>query len=975
MGILKGYVNKENNSNRIYSREDVGKMSPETFSKNEKAIDHQMRTVGVPSNSDLKNSSDVVYVAAYKRADGTEVSAYYRSRPDGSGVSSTNTGNGGGDLVPNTNGENNGGDLVPNTNIGDSIDKILNFLGGSYSGESIIPTDGKSPLDKMGSGDIVSQILNMIAGNGTGSSNENILQKILGGAKTDGANNDVISNLLNVLSGGNTGDLEKILNPQGNGGILDEKLPQDKAGTSSQNPLDMSTNPISAILDYINTGKLDVNKLLPTPNNDGGIIDENPNYPWEGQDDTKNKNSKKDKEEEKVNPLNDLLNYVTTGEFNKDQFIGHVVDSVADNELFDMPEDNDPNREMLLKLVKQNNEFIDGILDGVTNLLPEDSQITDAVKGLVQYKKNMSEQMETMLDPEKAKEQMIAETKQWLSDFTDFTGQLVRGDFENIKWDEVGQKLHISQIASMINPVAGVIATLAVDVAPKVVKLVEGINSGDKVEIIQNAIGAFTNCMGVVGQLKSAIGNKIAEFSKDVDAKIYNEATQTYDNLGQIQDAGYKYETYVKAEMFDQANQEALKLNDLSTDMMQGNATGFATNINDINVDEITTDNFEPSTVLQGGISKTEYPDVSTEVPNVQSSQTTDFGDSAIIASQISNAINSIMNNSQNASNLNVSDAPQFRASSNNLDTLLQKVTTAKNQEEYSKLLKEYAQQKEKYQKTQDLTAQLDYASQNKDYQGVTQTAKNYMQQDSGMQPANQKLTKEHYNNKLETLINNALGFQPASAEKVPTGFASGTGNVSKSSNKIPNELKKLNAVKDKFIIDQATNIGRRTGSFASGSVKNSSELWQYASQNKVIDKENVQEFSNIDQISNSNLNKFVHNKVQQQLHMNDVKGLIFKPTSSLSNLIKNSRDMHKFISDNYAKLSQGKNLQSSIKLDYNIDDWGAINRADIYNPTIDKNGTFKAVIVDTYDFNKGELNPLVKAGRNVQEAGLLKPF
>ncbi len=527
----------------------------------------------------------------------------------------------------------------------------------------------------------------------------------------------------------------------------------------------------------------------------------------------------------------------------------------------------------------------------------------------------------------------------------------------------------------------------------RTLKLVEGINSGDKAEIIQNAIGAFTNCMGVVGQLKSAIGNKIAEFSKDVDAKIYNEATQTYDNLGQIQDAGYKYETYVKAEMFDQANQEALKLNDLSTDMMQGKATGFAININDINVDEITNDNFEPTTVLQGGISKTEYPDVSTEVPNVQNSQTTDFGDSAIIASQISNAINSIMNNSQNASNLNVSDAPQFRASSNNLntsieaikkaqtvqknnlDTLLQKVTTAKNQEEYSKLLKEYAQQKEKYQKTQDLTAQLDYASQNKDYQGVTQTAKNYMQQDSGMQPANQKLTKEHYNNKLETLINNALGFQPASAEEVPTGFASGTGNVSKSSNKIPNELKKLNAVKDKFIIDQATNIGRRTGSFASGSVKNSSELWQYASQNKVIDKENVQEFSNIDQISNSNLNKFVHNKVQQQLHMNDVKGLIFKPTSSLSNLIKNSRDMHKFISDNYAKLSQGKNLQSSIKLDYNIDDWGAINRADIYNPTIDKNGTFKAVIVDTYDFNKGELNPLVKAGRNVQEAGLLKPF
>lgn len=304
----------------------------------------------------------------------------------------------------------------------------------------------------------------------------------------------------------------------------------------------------------------------------------------------------------------------------------------------------DKNREMLLKLVKQNNEFIDGILDGVTNLLPEDSQITDAVKGLVQYKKNMSEQMETMLDPEKAKDQMIAETKQWLSDFTDFTGQLVSGDFENIKWDEVGQKLHISQIASMINPVAGVIATLAVDVAPKVVKLVEGINSGDKAEIIQNAIGAFTNCMGVVGQLKSAIGNKIAEFSKDVDAKIYNEAAQTYDNLGQIQDAGYKYETYVKAEMFEQANQEAMRLNDLSTEMMQGEPTGYASNV-DYSLLE-NSGNTTSDAVLQGGISKTNLDtDIDSLLKNNQANN--DFN-------------NDMLNQINNEKNANYKDARDF---------------------------------------------------------------------------------------------------------------------------------------------------------------------------------------------------------------------------------------------------------------------------------------------------------------------------
>lgn len=572
MGIFKGFVNKENNSNRIYSREDIGKMSPQEFSKNEKAIDHQMQTVGVPTNKDLQNSSDVVYVSAYKRADGTEVKAYYRSKPDGIGANNSSK-NPPGDLVPNTN----YGD-----NIGNSIDKILGLLSGGYSGESIVPTDGNNPIDKFGKENIISQILNLISGKGTGGAdNGNILQKILGGAKTDGSNGDIISNLLNVLSGGNAGDLGKILAPEGNGGGWDEKIPPNKTEDPNSNPLGMG-NPIAAIIDYIATGKFDIKKLLPVPTNDGGIIDENPHYPGDEQDNKDEKKSQKDEkdEKEKGNPLADLLNYAFTGEFDKGQFIDHVVRNAIPDEMFknDGPLQNDMGGDEALKLLKQNNKFIDGILDGVVNLMPEDSQITDAVKGLVQFKKNMGEQLETMFDPEKMKEQTIEETKQWLSDFSDFTGQLVSGDFENIKWDEIGQKLHISEIAKMLNPVAGVIATLAVDVAPKVVKMVEGINAGDKAEIITNAIGAFTNCIGVIGQLKEALGDKLATISKEVDAKIYNEATQTYQNLDKLQDAGYKYETYVKAEMFDQANQEAIKLNDLSTEMMQGDVTGFASN-------------------------------------------------------------------------------------------------------------------------------------------------------------------------------------------------------------------------------------------------------------------------------------------------------------------------------------------------------------------------------------------------------------
>lgn len=80
MANLKDFFNKVLNDNRIYTREDIGGMSGDEFSLNEKAIDYQMENLGVPANSDLAQSSDVVYVHEYTRDDGTKVKAHYRSK-------------------------------------------------------------------------------------------------------------------------------------------------------------------------------------------------------------------------------------------------------------------------------------------------------------------------------------------------------------------------------------------------------------------------------------------------------------------------------------------------------------------------------------------------------------------------------------------------------------------------------------------------------------------------------------------------------------------------------------------------------------------------------------------------------------------------------------------------------------------------------------------------------------------------------
>ena len=85
MANLKNFFNTISNNNKIYTAEDIGKMSAEEFMTNEKAIDYQMENLGIPRESDLSGNPDVVYVHAYTRDDGTEVRAHYRSKPDGVG--------------------------------------------------------------------------------------------------------------------------------------------------------------------------------------------------------------------------------------------------------------------------------------------------------------------------------------------------------------------------------------------------------------------------------------------------------------------------------------------------------------------------------------------------------------------------------------------------------------------------------------------------------------------------------------------------------------------------------------------------------------------------------------------------------------------------------------------------------------------------------------------------------------------------
>ena len=77
------YTNPISGDNKIFSREDIENMSFEEYAKDEKLIQAQLNSIGIPSNYDLQkliNGGNVIYVNEYVRSDGTFVKGYYRSK-------------------------------------------------------------------------------------------------------------------------------------------------------------------------------------------------------------------------------------------------------------------------------------------------------------------------------------------------------------------------------------------------------------------------------------------------------------------------------------------------------------------------------------------------------------------------------------------------------------------------------------------------------------------------------------------------------------------------------------------------------------------------------------------------------------------------------------------------------------------------------------------------------------------------------
>ena len=68
---------------KIFTAEEIGKLSIDDFQKFEKYIDKQLKEFGIPRENQARNmvsNDDLIWVDDYKRNDGTPVKGYYRRK-------------------------------------------------------------------------------------------------------------------------------------------------------------------------------------------------------------------------------------------------------------------------------------------------------------------------------------------------------------------------------------------------------------------------------------------------------------------------------------------------------------------------------------------------------------------------------------------------------------------------------------------------------------------------------------------------------------------------------------------------------------------------------------------------------------------------------------------------------------------------------------------------------------------------------
>lgn len=279
----------------------------------------------------------------------------------------------------------------------------------------------------------------------------------------------------------------------------------------------------------------------------------------------------------------------------------------------------------------------------------------------------------------------------------------------------------------------------------------------------------------------------------------------------------------------------------------------------------------------------------------------------------------------------------------------LKKLVTTKNQTEYKNLYRTYQQQKSQNREAKTAIAKIQHVveSQNKEIRQQRLNTENYMLQCAINMKNISELTKNIFNEKKQIIQRDFNTFIKNDAHKYP----------------------KL----EKYIVN--------FGMWEQSTVENAydaKELWKAAAYNFQQSAEYIKKngyLLNSTSALTPALQKFVRRKVKEQLGVNDAKGIMFKPDSTLSQAVVKSPELKTFIQKNKESLQNGQIVNGSTSFSSTKNLSLALGNADIYNAYIDEAGNFRAYVIDTYDFNKNDPRWYVEIAYNVQQNKLITNF
>lgn len=106
--------------------------------------------------------------------------------------------------------------------------------------------------------------------------------------------------------------------------------------------------------------------------------------------------------------------------------------------------------------------------------------------------------------------------------------------------------------------------------------------------------------------------------------------------------------------------------------------------------------------------------------------------------------------------------------------------------------------------------------------------------------------------------------------------------------------------------------------------------------------------------------------------------GITYDKNSSVASDIASSQEFRTFIRKNKLKLSKERFLKDDylfFERRSNLNLYLAIKHSDIIDIHLDSNNTLHAKVIDTYDFNYGDIDPKIIIPRVLQQNNVIIPY